>query len=41
MKLPVPPEAWLVSVIDWPLSMVGDEGVIAPAAKAGFMVIVL
>jgi hypothetical protein len=34
----VPPEACDVNVTDWPLSMVGDRGVIAPAARAESMV---
>jgi hypothetical protein len=35
----VPPEGLAVRVTDWPLSIVGPEGVIAPADGAGFTVI--
>jgi len=31
----VPPEAWDVRVIDWPASIVGADGVIAPEISAG------
>jgi hypothetical protein len=34
----VPPEACDVNVTDWPLSIDGEEGVIAPAARTGLTV---
>jgi hypothetical protein len=30
----VPPEGFAVNVIDWPLSIVGEDGVMIPATKA-------
>jgi hypothetical protein len=36
----VPPEGFEVKVMDCPLSMEGDAGVIAPATSAGFTVTV-
>ena len=34
----VPPAGLAVRVMDWPLSIMGAEGVMAPAVKAGLMV---
>jgi hypothetical protein len=36
----VPPDGLAVSVMDWPESITGDAGVIAPATKAGLTVTV-
>ena len=36
----VPPEAWDVRVIDWPLSIVGLDGVMALATRGGLTVTV-
>jgi hypothetical protein len=35
----VPPEGFAVNVIDWLMSIVGLEGVMAPADKVGLTVI--
>ena len=36
----VPPDGLAVRVMDWPLSMTGAEGVMAPAERAGLTVAV-
>lgn len=36
----VPPDGLAVRVMDWPLSILGEDGVIAPAARAELTVTV-